>query len=68
MRLSNYLIKKTEKVLSKLDLVSNFYIENFDSEITTYKIIFNGTPNRFIREINKDGIKLNTSFKIWRVE
>ena len=65
---NHYLIKKTENVLSKLDLVSDFYIENFDSEITTYKIIFNGTPNRFIRAINKDGINLNTSFKVWRVE
>ena len=36
--------------------------------MTTYKIIFNGTPNRFIKEINKGEIKLNTSFKIWRVE
>ena len=62
------LIKKLETELSKLDLVSNFYINNFDSKMTTYKIIFNGTPNRFIKEINKGEIKLNTSFKIWRVE
>ncbi len=65
----NYeLIKILENELSKLDLVSNFYIDNFGNEITTYKIIFNGTPNRFIQEINKGKINLNTSFKIWRIE
>ena len=65
----NYdLIKKLENELSNLDLVSNFFIDHFDNQITTYKIIFNGTPNRFIQEINKSEIKLNTSLKIWRVE
>ena len=65
----NYeLIKKFENELSKLDLVSSFFIDNINNEITTYKIIFNGTPDRFIQEINKGKINLNTSFKIWRVE
>tara|TARA_B100001250_G_C19756176_1_gene770212 strand:- start:87 stop:1163 length:1077 start_codon:yes stop_codon:yes gene_type:complete len=65
----NYeLIQKLEYELLKLDLVSNFYIENFDSKITTYKIIYNGTPDRFIKEINKNNISLNTSFKTWRIE
>ncbi len=62
------LIKKLEIELSKLDLVSNFFINNFDSQMTTYKIIFNGTPNRFIEEINKSEINLDTSYKIWRIE
>ena len=65
----NYdLINKFESEISKLDLVSRFYIENFSTEMTTYKIIYNSTPDRFIQEINKDGIKLNTSFKIWRIQ
>ena len=65
----NYkLIQKLEHELFKLDLVSKFYIENFNNQITTYKIIYNGTPDRFIHEINKNDISLNTSFKIWRIE
>jgi len=65
----NYeLIIKFEKHLAKLDLVSNYYIDNFSSEITIYKIIYNSTPDKFIQEIENEGLKLDTSYKIWRVQ
>ena len=65
----NYeLITKFEKHLAKLDLVSNYYIDNFSSEITIYKIIYNSTPDKFIQEIENEGLKLDTSYKIWRVQ
>ena len=65
----NYeLIIKFEKHLAKLDLVSNYYIDNFSSEITIYKIIYNSTPDKFIQEIENEGLKLETSYKIWRVQ
>lgn len=64
----NYdLIKKFEKELSNLDLVSNYYIDNFSSQMTIYKIIYNGTPDKFIQEIENNGLKLDTSFRIWRI-
>ena len=65
----NYeLIIKFEKHLAKLDLVSNYYIDNFSSEISIYKIIYNSTPDKFIQEIENEGLKLDTSYKIWRVQ
>ena len=65
----NYeLVAKLEKHLAKLDLVSNYYIDNFSSEITIYKIIYNSTPDKFIQEIENEGLKLDTSYKIWRVQ
>ena len=65
----NYeLVAKFEKHLAKLDLVSNYYIDNFSSEITIYKIIYNSTPDKFIQEIENEGLKLDTSYKIWRVQ
>ena len=65
----NYdLIKKFEKELSNLDLVSNYYIDNFSSQMTIYKIIYNGTPDKFIQEIENNGLKLDTSFRIWRIQ
>ena len=65
----NYqLIKKFEKKLLNLDLVSNFYIEYFSSDVTIYKIIYNGSPDKFAAEFERDNFKINTSYKIWRIE
>ena len=65
----NYkLIKKFEKKLSNLDLVSNFYIDYFSSEETIYKIIYNSSPDKFASEFDIENFKINTSYKIWRIE
>ena len=47
--------------------MSNYYIDNFSSEITIYKIIYNSTPDKFIQEIENSDLNLNTSYNIWRV-
>ena len=65
----NYeLIKKFENEISNLDLVSNYYIDNFSSELTIYKIIYNSTPDKFIKEIQNNGLNIDTSYKIWRIK
>ena len=65
----NYsLIKKLEKKLYELDLVSSYYIDSFSSEKLIYKIIYNSTPDKFINEFSVSDIKLNTTNSIWRVE
>jgi len=33
-----------------------------------FKIIYNGSPNRFISEIKIKGIEINTQNQIWEVE
>ena len=62
------LIEKFEKEISNLDLISQYYIDYFSSENTIYKIIYNSTPKKFIQEIEKTGIKLDTSSQIWIVK
>ena len=65
----NYsLIKKLEKKLYELDLVSSYYIDSFSSEKLIYKIIYNSTPDKFINEFSSSNIKLNTTNSTWRVE
>ena len=65
----NYnLIKKFEKKIQNLDLVSNFYIESINNEQLIYKIIYNSTPDKFINEFSNGNIKLNTSGSVWRIE
>ena len=62
------LIKKLDKKLHNLDLVSNFYIDSVNSDKLIYKIIYNSTPDKFINEFSNDNIKLNTSKSTWRIE
>ena len=65
----NYnLVKKLEKKLQSLDLVSKFYIDSFTNQKIIYKIIYNSTPDRFINEFNDSDIMLNTSNSVWSVE
>ena len=62
------LIKKFEKEISNSDLISHYYIDYFSNENTIYKIIYNSTPKKFIQEVEKTGIKLDTSSQIWIVQ
>ena len=62
------LVKKLEKKLNQLDLVSSYYIDQLSSEKIIYKIIFNSTPDKFINEFKNSSIKLNTANSIWRAE
>ena len=62
------LIKKLEKKLYNLDLVSNFYIHSFNSDKLIYRIVYNSTPDKFINEFLNEDIKLYTNESIWRIE
>ena len=62
------LIRKFEKKLKNLDLVASFYIEKFSEKNTIYKVIFNGTPDKFISELTTDGFDLETSSAIWIIK
>ena len=62
------LVSDLEKKLYDLDLVANYYIDNFSNEEIIYKIIYNSTPDKFISEFLNSGIKLNTNNSIWTIE
>ena len=57
-----------ENGLNELDLVSNFEILRLNNNNIYFKIIYNGSPNRFISEIKIKGIEINTQNQIWEVE
>ena len=61
------LIRKFEKKIANLDLVSNFYVENFSNKETIYKIVYNGTPDKFIDEFNSEGIKIDLTNNVWKI-
>ena len=61
-------IIELEQVLYSLDLVSDFSILNFNSEIIQYKITYNGTPNIFLNDIKKNKLELEMNDNIWIIK
>ena len=61
-------IKKLEKILENLDLVSKFYILKFDNKSTYYKIIYNGSPKIFYNDITTNNFDLIMENNVWRVK
>jgi len=51
-------IQKLEKILSNLDLVSDFFILKFDNKKTYYKIIYNGSPKTFYNDVTTKNFDL----------
>ena len=57
-----------EKALTNIDLVSNFYILNFNNKYTQYKIIYNGSPATFFNDINNRNFDLVTENNVWIIK
>ena len=62
---NNIKIYQLEKKLSNIDLIYNFYIYKFDNKNNIYKIIFNGTPDKFIEVMKNNNYEFETVNKIW---
>ena len=64
----NKKIIELEKALNSIDLVSDFNILNFNSEIIQYKITYNGTPNIFLNDMRKNNLELEMKNNIWTIK
>ena len=63
----NLKINKFEEILSQMDLINNFYIYKFDNKNNFYKIIFNGTPDKFLDVMSHKNYEFEIKNKIWIV-
>ena len=61
-------IKMFEKTLEDLDLVSNFVVLTFSSREIFYKVIYNGSPDRFLSEIETLGLKIEKNDQTWKIK
>ena len=61
------LIKKFENKIENMDLVYNYYIESFSNNEVIYKIVYNGTPNKFLEEFNPENIKVDLTNNVWKI-
>jgi len=62
---NNIKINKFEKILSDMDLIYNFYVYKFDNKNNFYKIIFNGTPDKFLEVMSYQNYNFEIKNKIW---
>ncbi|MDA9733043.1 hypothetical protein N9U63_00160 [Candidatus Pelagibacter sp.] len=62
---NNIKINKFEKILSDMDLIYNFYIYKFDNKNNFYKVIFNGTPDKFLEVMRIQNYDFEIKNKIW---
>ncbi len=62
---NNIKINKFEKILYDMDLIYNFYIYKFDNKNNFYKVIFNGTPDKFLEVMSYQNYDFEIKNKIW---
>ena len=61
-------IELFEKTLENLDLVSNFFVISLSSDKIIYKVIFNGSPEKFFKEIKDAGLNLERNNQILTIQ
>ena len=61
----NLKISNFERALKSTDLIYDFSIIKFDQDFVHYQIIFNGTPNNFLKTMIKNKFNFDTQNKVW---
>ncbi len=64
----NLKISQFEKVLSNIDLIYDFYILKFNNKKNIYKIVFNGSPDNFLKTMKGKNYEFDTQKKIWNLK
>ncbi len=66
---NNFLLSNNlEDYLNEVDLISNYKIENLNSKQIIYKIIFNSTPDKFLKIMENAKFKIDTSKDVWKLQ
>ena len=62
---NNFKISNFEKMLDNTDLIYDFYIYKFNNKDNFYKIIFNGSPDHFLKIMKDNNYEFNIQNRIW---
>ena len=57
-----------EEALTNIDLISNFYILNFNNKNTQYRIVYNGSPKNFLNDMVNRNFDLAMENNVWTVK
>ena len=61
-------IVKLEETFANVDLISNFYILNFNNNYTQYRIIYNGSPITFFNDMINRNFDLVMEKNVWTIQ
>ena len=62
------LLKRFEQELNSSDLVYNYHIESITNNETIYKIIYNSTPKKFIKNFEDRNFQIDYNNEIWLIK
>ena len=61
----NLKISNFEKILNEINLIYDYFVLKFDKNYIHYQIIFNGTPDVFLKLMKDKNFVFNTQNKTW---
>ena len=64
----NLRILEFEKLLNNIDLIYDFNILKFNNKNNIYKIIFNGSPDYFLKIMKDRNYDFDTQNQIWKIK
>ena len=62
------LINRFENELMNSDLVYDFYIEKITNTKSIYKIVYNNSPDKFLKNFKEKNFNVDISRKVWSVK
>jgi len=62
------LINRFETALNNSEFTFDYQIDKITSENTTYKIIYNNTPDKFLLNFNDLNFKIDISNEVWSIQ
>ncbi len=64
----NLKISNFEEILNNTDLIYDFYIYKFNNKDNFYKIIFNGSPDHFLKIMKDNNYEFDIQNRIWVIK
>ena len=61
----NLNVSRLENTLDEVNLIYDYYISKFDKDFIYYQIIYNGTPDIFLKSMENRNFNFNTQNKTW---
>jgi len=58
-------VSEFEKIMKDMDLVYDFYIYKFNNKNNFYKIIFNGSPDYFLKIMKSNNYEFDIQNQVW---